>query len=183
VTHKKKLIEVALPLEAINAACKLDKDRKTGTIRNIHKWFAAMPLPALRAMIFAALVDAPTDEQELQHLLGIITRLVGSGHQSPSADVLAEARRAIRASVGDDAPTVFDPFCGGGSTLVEAQRLGLPAKGSDLNPIPVLITKALTEIPPTIRSHRRLHSDPNALDTGTETAISGFLDDVQHYAG
>ena len=60
--RKRKLIEVALPLDEINAACKADKDRKTGTIRNIHKWFAPMPLPAWRALLFAALVDDPEDD-------------------------------------------------------------------------------------------------------------------------
>jgi putative DNA methylase len=43
---------------------------------------------------------------------------------------------------------VLDPFCGGGSIPLEAQRLGLRAYASDLNPVPVLINKALIEIPP-----------------------------------
>jgi len=71
---KRKLIEVAVPLEAINAACKADKDRKTGTIRNLHKWFAPMPTPAWRALLFAALVDDPGDEAERARLW----RLIGS---------------------------------------------------------------------------------------------------------
>lgn len=76
---KRKLIEVALPLDAINAACKADKDRVTGTIRNLHKWFAPMPLPAWRALLFAALVDDPGEEAERDRLLRLIERLVVNG--------------------------------------------------------------------------------------------------------
>jgi putative DNA methylase len=67
VTYRKKLIEVALPLESINAACKADKGRKTGHIRNIHKWFAPMPLPALRALLFATVLDARRTGQSGHH--------------------------------------------------------------------------------------------------------------------
>lgn len=174
----KKLIEVAMPLEAINAACKADKDRKTGTIRNLHKWFAPMPVPALRALIFASLVNDPGDDAERARLLELMEKLVASVVDSPPADVLAEARKAIENSVGE-LPTVLDPFCGGGSTLVEAQRLGLPSRGSDLNPIPVLISKMLTEFPPTVLGKPPLH------DFGTRTVwngLDGFLADVGHYA-
>lgn len=72
---KKKLIEVALPLEAINAACKADKDRKTGTIRNLHKWFAPMPGPAWRALLAAALLDDPPSVKDRDRLLRLIERL------------------------------------------------------------------------------------------------------------
>lgn len=177
---KKKLIEVALPLAAINDACKSDKDRKTGTIRNLHKWFAPMPVPALRALIFAALVDDPGSDQERAELLEVIEKLVASVVDTPDQETLNLARRAIRKSVGDDLPVVLDPFCGGGSTLVEAQRLGLPSEGSDLNPIAVLISKVLTEIPPVVRSEPPLHQSEFA--TGEETAsLAGFIGDVLHY--
>lgn len=75
---KKKLIEVSLPLEAINKGCEEDKNRKTGHIRNLHKWFAPMPLPSWRAMLFAALVDEPDSSdggKEKSRLFGIIERL------------------------------------------------------------------------------------------------------------
>jgi putative DNA methylase len=179
--HKKKLIEVALPLETINAACKSDKDRKTGTIRNVHKWFAPMPVPALRALIFASLVDDPGDDAERVRLLGLIDDLVAAGVDSPSPKVAAAARAAIHASVGDATPIVLDPFCGGGSTLVEAQRLGLRSRGSDLNPIPVLISKVLTELPPTVVNRPPLHDD--TLGSGAAWPdLSGYAADVQHYA-
>src|SRR4051794_17011183 len=147
---KRKLIEAALPLDAINEACKADKDRKTGTIRNLHKWFAPMPLPAWRALLFAALVDDPHDEHERDELLRLIERLVKRGGDLPDPSAVADARRAIRQCWPDGAPVIFDPFCGGGSTLIEGQRLGCRTIGSDLNPIPVLMSKVLTEWVPRV---------------------------------
>lgn len=146
--HKRKLIEVALPLDEINAACKADKDRKTGTIRNLHKWFAPMPLPAWRALLFASLVDDPGDDNKRVALLDLIKHLVKNGADLPDEEVLDEAKAVLAKQFPDGVPTVMDPFCGGGSTLVEAQRLGLPTQGSDLNPVPVLITRTLTQILP-----------------------------------
>src|SRR3954470_19196932 len=85
---RKKLIEVALPLDAINAACKADKDRKTGTIRNLHKWFAPMPLPAWRALLFATLVDDPDTDDERDALLAMVERLVENGGDLPDPAVI-----------------------------------------------------------------------------------------------
>src|ERR1019366_8697686 len=93
--HRKKLVETALPLEAINAACKADKDRKTGTIRNLHKWFAPMPLPAWRALLFAALVDDPADDEKRAYLLDVIKRLVANGADLPAEETIVEARKII----------------------------------------------------------------------------------------
>jgi putative DNA methylase len=179
------LVETALPLEAINAACKADKDRKTGTIRNLHKWFAPMPVPALRALIFASLVDDPEDSEERARLMRLIEDLVVSVVDDPREDVLAAAEKAIIESVGT-LPTVLDPFCGGGSTLVEAQRLGLPSKGSDLNPIPVLISKMLTELPPSVIDRPSLHEKESSrgklFQTQSTRGLSGFTSDVEYYA-
>src|SRR4029077_15715127 len=100
----KKLIEVALPLEAINAACKTDKDRKTGTIRNLHKWFAPMPLPAWRALLFAALIDDPANDEKRAYLLDLIKRLVANGADLPDEDTLNEARKIIVEQFPDGAP-------------------------------------------------------------------------------
>src|SRR3954452_8765281 len=92
----RKLIESgALPLEAINLACKADKDRKTGTIRNLHKWFAPMPLPAWRALLFATLVDDPDTDEERDALLAMIERLVENGGDLPDPAVIAAARERI----------------------------------------------------------------------------------------
>jgi putative DNA methylase len=156
----RKLIEVALPLEEINAACKADKDRKTGTIRNLHKWFAPMPLPAWRALLYAALIDDPGDDEKRAYHLDLIKRLVANGADVPDQDVVDEAQRNLEAQFPDGVPTVMDPFCGGGSTLVEAQRLGLPTFGSDLNPVPVLITRTLTQLLPKVFGQQPLHPEP-----------------------
>ncbi|CAH0300468.1 DUF1156 domain-containing protein [Rhodococcoides fascians] len=148
--RKRKLIEVALPLDEINVACKADKSRKTGTIRNLHKWFAPMPLPAWRALLFAALIDDPEDDNRRVYLLDVIKRMVASGADLPNQDVLKEAQALLAAQYPGGLPSVMDPFCGGGSTLVEAQRLGMSTYGSDLNPVPVLITRTLTQLLPAV---------------------------------
>lgn len=196
--RKKKLIEVALPLDEINAACKADKDRKTGTIRNLHKWFAPMPLPAWRALLFAALIDDPEDDNKRVYLLDLMKRLVANGADLPNAVDIDDARRALELQFPHGVPTVMDPFCGGGSTLVEAQRLGLPTYGSDLNPVPVLITRTLTELLPSVAGQKGLHSTATAT-AGSQTggrvdglfspgpaAPSGpfgdLLNDVRYYA-
>jgi putative DNA methylase len=160
VDRPRKLIEVALPLDEINAACKADKDRRIGTIRNIHKWFAPMPLPALRALIFAAVVDDPADDEKRAYLLDVIKRLVTNGADIPDEDTVEEARKIIASQFPEHVPIVMDPFCGGGSTLVEAQRLGLPTFGSDLNPVPALIARTLTELLPKVYGRQPLHPEP-----------------------
>jgi putative DNA methylase len=177
-THK-KLIEVCLPLEAINAACKADKERKTGHIRNVHKWFAPMPLPALRAILCATMLDAPEAEDARAALLDLIADLVVSGPDAPPNSVLQEAQRILQAGLRNDTIWVLDPFCGGGSTLVEAQRLGLNVEGSDLNPIPVLLSHTLTVITRRNRGRKPLH-DP--LFTGDNSDLSGFQTDIRAYA-
>lgn len=147
---RKKLIEVALPLTEINDASRAYKNRKVGTIRNLHKWFAAMPLPAWRALLYASLIDDPQDAERRLYHLDLIKRLVAAGADLPDEDTLAEARGNLIAQFPDGLPTIADPFCGGGSTLVEAQRLGLRSFASDLNPVPVLITRILTEVLPRV---------------------------------
>ena len=170
--HPKKLIEVALPLLEINVASKADKARTHGTIRNLHKWFAPMPLPAWRALLFAALVDDPADDEKRAFLLDVIKRLVANGGNLPDEDTINEAQEIIRKQFPDGVPTVMDPFCGGGSTLVEAQRLGLPTYGSDLNPVPVLITRTLTELLPKVYGQQPVHPEPDG-SVGLVTRRSG----------
>ncbi|MFB8765313.1 DUF1156 domain-containing protein [Nocardiopsis alba] len=195
-TRKNKLIEVALPLDHINEACKADKDRKTGTIRNLHKWFAPMPLPAWRALLFAALIDDPEDDNQRVYLLDLIKRLVANGADLPDERDLTEAKRILRKQFPSGLPTVMDPFCGGGSTLVEAQRLGLVSEASDLNPVPALITRVLTDLLPSVSGGSALHphgaselleSDDSADDglfrlTERDGPLDGVAADVEYYA-
>lgn len=198
--HPKKLIEVALPLDEINAACRADKDRKTGTIRNLHKWFAPMPLPAWRALLYAALIDDPGTDEERAYHLDLIRRLVAEGAELPTVETVNEARANLRKQFPSGTPLVMDPFCGGGSTLVEAQRLGLQTLGTDLNPVPALISRTLTELLPSALGRQPLHLEgarpsldsstshrhdqPVMLDPPTSGAAphAGISSDVRFYA-
>lgn len=197
---RKKLIEVALPLDEINAACKADKGRAHGTIKNLHKWFAPMPLPAWRALLFAALIDDPADDERRAYLLDVIKRLVVTGADVPDAAVVEEARKLVAIQFPSGLPAVMDPFCGGGSTLVEAQRLGLPSIGTDLNPVPALVSRTLTQMLPAMSGAQPLHPDPvpaKSASTGhgrdaflipakevrrTYVGLGGLVADVVHYA-
>jgi len=176
---RKKLIEVALPVEAISVACRRDKDRKVGTIKNVHKWFAPMPTPAWRALLFAALVDDPGDADKRAELIRLIERLVPDDGGPPPADALAEATGILQENA--PLPVLLDPFCGAGSTVVEAQRLGLSSVASDLNPVPVLITRTLTELIPKIAGRASLHPGEH-LEGVTGGPLEGFITDLRYYA-
>ncbi|MBC7325556.1 MAG: DUF1156 domain-containing protein, partial [Moorella sp. (in: Bacteria)] len=158
MSYRKKLIEVALPLEAINREAAREKSIRYGHPSTLHIWWARRPLAACRAVLFASLVDDPSSRpdkfptsaeqsKERERLFDIIKRLV-VWENSDKEEVLAEARAEILKCTGGNPPPILDPFCGGGSIPVEAQRLGLKAYASDLNPVAVLITKAVIEIPP-----------------------------------
>lgn len=145
--YKKKLIEVALPLEAINRAGRADKNRKTGTIRNLHKWFAPMPTPVWRALLAAAFLDDPEDQDSREEMLRLIEGLVPGDGTVPGESMTSVLRRAAKITGQEVRPTtVVDPFVGGGSTLVEAQRLGFHAEGGDLNPVPALISRTIVDL-------------------------------------
>ena len=185
---KKKLIEVALPLQAVNRGCEEDKNRKTGHIRNLHKWFAPMPLPSWRAMLFASLVDDPGEslpkkeaDRERAKLLQLIERL--STFEAHNDDLLlGEVRQEIWKAVGAAPPVIVDPFCGGGSTILEAQRLGLATQASDLNPVPVLITTVLCRIPSLFRNQGPISRSDSPGLLGGLTGLHGLKTDVVHYA-
>src|SRR5262249_7005929 len=106
--YRTKLIEVIVPVEEISKACRRDKDRKVGTIKNVHKWFAPIPPPAGRALFSPPLVDAPGEPARRADLVNLINRLVPDDGGSPTEPALDEARRALRAT--GELPVVFDPF-------------------------------------------------------------------------
>src|SRR5262249_23206301 len=171
--NRKKLIEVALPLEAINKASAREKSIRYGHPSTLHLWWARRPLAACRAVLFTQLVDDPsahpeqfpTEEAqnvERERLHGIMKRLVVWENIHDEA-LLEEAREEIRKSCGGNPPPILDPFCGGGSIPLEAQRLGLEVHASDLNPVAVLITKALIEIPPKFAGRRPVF--PGAVES------------------
>lgn len=191
--YKKKLIEVALPLEEINHHAAREKSIRHGHPSTLHLWWARRPLAACRAVLFASLVDDPsahpekfpTEEaqrKERDRLLDILKRLV-PWEASNDPDVLAEARREILASTGGNPPPVLDPFCGGGSIPLEAQRLGLKAYASDLNPVAVLITKALVEIPPKFANQPPINPEARSRIGGDQNwrGAAGLAEDVRYY--
>lgn len=189
---RRKLIEVALPLEAINREAAREKSIRHGHPSTLHLWWARRPLAACRAVLFAQLVDDPSShperfpteedqDRERQRLFRLIERLVPWEATNDPA-VLEEARAEIRQSCGDQLPAVLDPFCGGGSIPLESQRLGLLAHASDLNPVAVLITKALIELPARFVNRPPAHpSDDGRLDVRTWRGAQGLADDVRHY--
>ena len=226
--YRKKLIEVALPLEAINIESAREKSIRHGHPSTLHLWWARRPLAACRAVLWASLVDDPSswperfpteeaqnkERQRLFDILGRIeiekdkkgnTKQVVRGLVSwdeinkPKSAVLVEAQREIARSIAwgreeeppvkpaqvreylvKYAPPVYDPFCGGGSIPLEAQRLGLEAHGSDLNPVAVLITKALIEIPPKFKEKSPVNPD-SRKQIQTWQGAQGLAEDVRYY--
>ncbi len=191
---RRKLIEVSLPLEAINTEASLRKRKAPGGYpTSIHRWWAQRPIAACRAVLFASLIDDPSSDpdhfptlkaqdDERQRLFEIIKELVKWEH-STDARILAAARAEIARSVGSQPPPLMDPFCGAGSIPLEAQRLGLAVRASDLNPVAVLITKSLVEIPANFRGQMPVHPElrRGVGGTGTWQGASGLADDVRRY--
>ena len=232
---RKKLIEVALPLDAINAAAAREKSIRHGHPSTLHLWWARRPLAAARAVIFSQMVDDPSEyadvllsdpgkkraaqralkkhrvessdrqalgdmaaELERERLFAILRALV-LWENTTNEEILKEARTEIwqswRRACAEHAdqpeqfdrktlPAFHDPFAGGGSLPLEAQRLGLEAHASDLNPVAVLINKAMIEIPP--RFAGRPPVNPDSRNEPTVVArrwhgTQGLTEDVRHY--
>jgi len=191
--YRKKLIEVALPLEAINRESAREKSIRHGHPSTLHLWWARRPLAACRAVLFASLVDDPSahpeqfsteeaQDSERQRLFRIIEELV-KWENSNNEQVLEAARAEIRKSTNGHPPPVLDPFCGGGSIPLEAQRLGLEAHASDLNPVAVLITKALIEIPPQFAGRPPVNPESrrSLAHSGGWPGATGLAADVRYY--
>jgi putative DNA methylase len=209
---RKKLIEVALPLEAINKASAREKSIRHGHPSTLHLWWARRPLAAARAVIFAQMVDDPSahpdlfptekkQEKERQRLFRIIEDLV-LWENTTNEDVLQQARDEIwqswRRACAENAdhsrakelfnrhklPAFHDPFAGGGALPLEAQRLGLESYASDLNPVAVLINKAMIEIPPKFAGKPPVNSEARKEKTLLARewrGAQGVAEDVRHY--
>ena len=188
----KKLIEVALPLEKINAESAREKSIRHGHPSTLHLWWARRPLAAARAVIWSSLVDDPsshpdkfpTEEEqnrERQRLFRILENLV-VWENSNNEQVLEAAKAEIMKSTGGNPPELLDPFAGGGAIPLEAQRLGLKAHAHDLNPVAVMINKAMIEIPP--RFSGMAPVNPDARTSKMSQAWSraqGLAEDVRYY--
>jgi putative DNA methylase len=213
---RKKLIEVSIPLEAINVASAREKSIRHGHPSTLHLWWARRPLAACRAVLFAQLVDDPSSwpdrfpteeaqDAERRRLHRVIEDMV-PWEASNNETILNAARWEIARSVawglgeeppakGDGkailnylqtkAPPVYDPFSGGGSIPLEAQRLGLRAYGSDLNPVAVMIGKALVEIPPKFAGLPPINPEARAAAKHGELrgwkGTQGLAEDVRYY--
>ena len=213
VKTRKKLIEVAIPLDAINLASVREKAIRQGHPSSLHLWWARRPLVAARAVIFAQMVDDPSanpdrfptetaQEKERQRLFEIVKKLVRWEDSNDQA-VLDQARSEIRESWiqtctdnrnhihaatlfdPDALPAFHDPFAGGGALPLEAQRLGLEAHASDLNPVATLINKAMIEIPPRFAGKPPVNSDARSeFDRGIHwngKGAQGLAEDVRFY--
>lgn len=190
----KKLIEVALPLEKINAAAAYEKMPGIGAHpRGLHLWWARRPLTTARAMIWASLIDDPSSNPEKfpteeaqnterQRLFDILSDLV-DWKNSNNEDIINAAKREIQSSCGIEVPTLLDPFAGGGAIPVEAQRLGLKAYAHDLDPIPVMINKSMIEIPVVFGSCPPVNPQESHSLAGTTgwSAAQGLACDVRYY--
>jgi putative DNA methylase len=188
--YKPKLIEVGLPLEDINRESAREKSIRHGHPSTLHLWWARRPLAACRAVLFAQLVDDPSahpeefpteqdQKKERDRLHAIISRLVVWENIHDEA-LLKEAREEILKSTGGNPPPILDPFAGGGSIPLEAQRLGLEAHASDLNPVAVLINKALIEIPPKFAGRPPVF--PGAAgEKMSWPGATGLAEDVRRY--
>lgn len=239
MTYKKKLIEVALPLEAINKEAARENYIYKGNPSAIHKWWAQRPLAACRAVLFASLVDDPSEyvaellkdsakrkaaEKELKarkklwdEMTAVLEKAKAGGISAPAPgpepkleDIIAEiererlfeiirqlvkwensnnervlnaARAEIMRSCNGNPPPFYDPFCGGGSIPLEAQRLGLEAHASDLNPVPVLINKALLELPPKFAGKPPVNPEAKKKlgASGSWKGVAGLVEDIRHY--
>ncbi len=191
-TPKKKLIEVALPLDDINAAAAREKSIRHGHPSTLHLWWARRPLACARAAIWSSLVDDPsahpekfpTEEaqnKERERLFDILRELV-VWENSNNPRVLESAKAEIHKSCGDDIPPLLDPFAGGGAIPLEAQRLGLKAYAQDLNPVAVTINKAQIEIPPRFEGQPAINPESRAkADISDWSGHSGLATDVDYY--
>ncbi len=189
--HKRKLIEVALPLEAINKESGREKSIRHGHPSTLHMWWARRPLAAARAVLFAQLVDDPsanpdafpTEEDqraERERLHRLIEDLV-VWENVRDQKLLDRAMVEIRKSAGGELPSILDPFAGGGAIPLEAQRLGLQAQASDLNPVAVLINKALIEIPSKFEAQAPIFPGLASSQIRDWVAAEGLAADVRAY--
>lgn len=191
---KKKLIEVALPLPEINDASAYDKMPGIGPHpKGIHHWWARLPLPTARAVLFASVVDDPeahpekwgTEEAqnaERERLFDIIRRMMGKKlHEH--AEVYAEARAEMLKHCAGKLPAVFDPFAGGGSIPLEANRLGLQVQAGDLNPVAVLLNKCNLELAPRWSGRSPINPNDRGRIGGTAAwrGTHGLAADVRYY--
>lgn len=189
----KKLIEVALPLEKINEESAREKHIMQGHPQTLHIWWARRPLATARAVIWASLVDDPSSHPELfpndeeqakerKRLFGILENLV-KWENSNNEDILDAAKNEIRKYNKDKELALLDPFAGGGTIPLEAQRLGIKPMANDLNPVAVTINKSMIEIPARFSNIRPVNPESRNVinDNITWNRAKGLSMDISYY--
>lgn len=193
-----------MPLEEINAQSAREKSIRHGHPSTLHLWWARRPLATARAVLFGQLVDDPSNDleaykteatalgyenpdawaehrvkQERQRLFDLITRMVNWDNLNDQ-ELFDQVRAEIMRSTNNHPPAILDPFAGGGSIPLEAQRLGLEAHARDLNPVAVLINKALIEIPPMFAGQEPVFPGAAGQRNAWPKA-TGLAEDVRRY--
>ncbi|MBW8172945.1 DUF1156 domain-containing protein [Ornithinimicrobium sp. Arc0846-15] len=203
---KRKMIEVSLPLEQINKQSAREKSIRHGHPSTLHLWWARRPLAAARAVLFSQLVDDPSSFEDDYRAEGIAQQLDGEALEEfvtkritterarlhnllarlvdwnnlDDETLMQQARDEILRSTDGNPPPILDPFAGGGAIPLEAQRLGLEAHASDLNPVAVLINKALIEIPPKFAGQSPVSAEADR-QLGSWPKATGLAEDVRRY--
>ena len=208
---QKKLIEFWLPINTINGSIARYKHTSRGNPLTIHKWWGRLPLTASRAILFAQMVDDPAGYPDLfpteraqqierDRLFQLIALLV-QWESASNESVIQQAKEEIRNSWQrlcarntdhpyvkqlfdpDKPPGFYDPFAGGGTLPLEAQRLGLATYATDLNPVAVLINKAIVEIPSKFADKHPINPQSNAMShLNSWKGTQGLIEDVRYYA-
>ena len=190
MTYKKKLIEVALPLSAISDAGSREQSIKRGKPTQLHKWFAARPMMTCRAVIWCSMVDDPSSNPEIfptkelqdaerERLFDLLKEMI-DWENLTDEDVLSRAYAEIERSFPNGVPCVLDPFGGGATIPLEAQCLGLEAITGDLNPIPVLMQRAMLEIPQAFINRPAINPSSRSL-SGINSGLSNLAEDFEYY--
>lgn len=185
--RKRKLIETGIPLKAINEESAREKSLRHGLPSTLHLYWARRPLATTRSILFAQLVDDPSahpdrfpteEEQDKERTrLHELMRRLARWENVNDGKLYSDVRQAIEDSDAADVP-VLDPFAGGGSIPLEAQRLGLEARASDLNPLAVILNKALIDFP--ARFYGKASVNPNS-NVDSRNRAEGMADDIRYY--
>ena len=191
-SYKKKLIEVAVPLDIINKASVKEKSIRHGHPSTIHLYWARRPLATCRAVIFSSIIDDPSENKDLfptekdivrerKRLFKIIENFVdweNINEKKFADDAIKEIKKQTKEKL-----ILLDPFCGGGSIPYEAQTLGIDSIGSDINPVAVLITKSLIEIPQMFWGKKPINPDSNSqtLKEISWDGPNGLIEDTKYY--
>ena len=191
--YKKKLIETSIPLDEINAQSVREKSLRKGHPSTLHLWWARRPLAAARCVIFASMVDDPSEHEEMfatpeeqdrerERLHGIIRRLANWDNIGDEALYQEAYNEMVKYAPDGKLPEFLDPFAGGGALPLEAQRLGLVSHAADLNPIPVTLNLAMIDIPARFCGRPPVHPGDRMQKAGEWPRATGLAEDVRYYA-